>query len=124
MDPDIPELPIPLIPDNLRMHELEERMAPYLIGIELSADVQSSILASQTEIEKKVEAALVIDGFNPNTLLAKRGQIRGFLFDPRAKLLGEKTYLNYVKSIDHEGTRACIPYRRVVRAIQEYELFL
>lgn len=123
-DPDIPQLPIPLVEDYVRMRELEERMALYLIGIELSADVRNSILASQVVIEKKVEAALVSDGLNPNTILAKRGQIRGFLFYPRSRLLGDKTYLDYVKSIDHEGTRACIPYRRVVRAIQDSELLL
>ena len=122
--PLIPELPNPLIADYVRMRELEDRMAPYLIGVDLSDEVHTSILASQTVIEKKVEAALVSDGFHPNTILAKRGQIRGILFYPRAKLLSDKTYLDYVKSIDHEGTRACIPYRRVVRAIQDHELFL
>lgn len=94
--PLIPELPNPLIADYVRMRELEDRMALYLIGVDLSDEVRSGILASQTVIEKKVEAAS--DGFNPNILLDKR--VRGIIFYPRSKLLSSKTYLDYVKSLD------------------------
>jgi len=120
----IPELQHPLIPDEVRMRELETRLVANSIGMDLTPEKTVDIITSQAVIEKKVEAALVADGFRPATLLEKRDQLRGFLFYPRGTVLSQKTYLDHLKSIDWHGTRACIPYRRVVEAIRRSELFL
>lgn len=95
--PLIPELPNPLIPDAVRMRGLEERLSLYKVDAQLSTDEKGSVLASQTVIEKKVEAALVTDGMNSERILAKRGQIRGVLFYPKGKLLSPKTYQEHVR---------------------------
>lgn len=39
-------------------------------------------------------------------------------------LLTERTYRAYVTQIESNGTRESLPYRRVVRAVQNYDLFL
>lgn len=120
----IPELPYPLIPDDIRFQELNAKIALYLMDSPpLSGQEQREIILAQAFVEKKVEAALVMDGFNPQALVAKRGQIRSFLFYPKGRLLSERTYFNYVKSLDNEGTRNIIPYRRLVRAIDDSYIF-
>lgn len=88
--PLIPELPNPLIADEVRMWELYCRLA--LHGSELSPESLDHILASQAVIENKVEAALVADGFHPNLLIENRDKVRGFLFYPRGTVLSHKTY--------------------------------
>lgn len=75
-------------------------------------------------IERHVEAALVMDGLDPQTILAKRDEIRGFLFYPHGKLLSSNTYHHYLQTIDLQGTRACMPYRRVIKALHNLDLLL
>lgn len=73
---------------------------------------------------ERVEATLVNDGFSPDAVLNKRHQIRGFLFYPGGTSLSEKTYISYVRSLDTSGTHASVPYKRVIQAIENQDLYL
>lgn len=81
-------------------------------------------MEAQAVVERAVEAALVHDGFSPLSILAHYREIRGLLHSPRGEPLSERTYHAYVTQIREEGTRQSIPYRRIVRAIQRYEILL
>lgn len=94
------------------------------ISKNLTSQEWGSIIAAQAAVEERIEAALVRDGFNAEAILAKRHQVRGFLFYPSGTSLTEQTYVNYVKSIDCHGTRACVPYKRVIQAIRQHNLSL
>src|ERR1043165_8123446 len=54
-------------------------LAPILIPM----DISSFFLFKQVTLEKKIEAALVDDGYPRERVLEKRHAIRGFLFYPR-----------------------------------------
>lgn len=103
---------------------MDSRLALNSFGNELPTNIQTDIISAQTVIEKKVEAALVADGFNPNSIVENRHQIRSVLFYPRGTVLSRKTYINYVKHLDSHGTRASIPYRNIKKALDNCELFL
>lgn len=122
--PVIPELANYLLPIEERQRELAQRLSINSISKNLTSREWGSILAAQVVVEKRIEAALVSDGFNAESILAKRHQVRGFLFYPGGTSLTEQTYVNYVKSIDSHGTRACVPYKRVIQAIRQHYLFL
>ncbi|CDP17410.1 unnamed protein product [Coffea canephora] len=123
--PLIPELPNPLIPDDVRMEELEKKFSFYtMIDKKCKLEDQQEILASQIVIEKRVEEALVSDGFNSERILAKRSDIRSFMFYPHGKLLSKNTYLQHAWSIDNLGTRDSVPYERVIKAIKSCSLSL
>lgn len=83
-----------------------------------------SIIYAQAIVERDVEAALVDDGFRPNSILARYTEIRGVLHSPQGELLTERTYNSYVTQIRERGTRQSVPYRRIIRAIQNDDLFL
>lgn len=122
--PLIPELPNHLIPMGERLRELGDRLSINSLSKSLTPKEWGSIIAAQAAVEEKIEAALVQDGYNAQAIIAKRHQIRGFLFYPSGTSFTEHTYLHYVKSIDNHGTRACVPYKRVIQAIQLHHLFL
>lgn len=122
--PLIPELANHLIPIEERMRELGHRLSINSICKNLTPKEWGSIIAAQAAVEEKVEAALVRDGFNAEAILAKRHQVRGFLFYPGGTSLTEQTYVDYVKSIDNHGTRACVPYKRVIQAIRQHNFSL
>ena len=77
-------------------------------------------------LERRIEAALVQDGYNPHRIIMQRHEIRGILFNhpTRAVALSERTLDAYINQIEINGTRQSIPYRRVVRAIQNLNLSL
>lgn len=83
-----------------------------------------SILDSQMIVERAVEAALVEDGYTPDSILLKYREIRGILHSPQGELLNPRTYSSYVTQIMEHGTRESVPYRRILRAIQNFDLFL
>lgn len=83
-----------------------------------------SIIYAQAIVERDVEAALVDDGFRPNSILARYTEIRGVLHSEQGELLTERTYNSYVTQIRERGTRQSVPYRRIIRAIQNDDLFL
>ena len=122
--PLIPELANHLIPIEERQRELAHRLSINSICKNLTPQEWGSIIAAQAVVEERIEAALVRDGFNAEAILAKRHQIRAFLFYPGGTSLTEQTYVKYVKSIDSHGTRACVPYKRVIQAIRQHNLSL
>lgn len=83
-----------------------------------------TIIDAQIRVEQYVESALVDDGFHPQSILAKYSQIRGLIHSPQGELLSERTYRSYVTHILENGTRESVPYRRIMRAIQNYDLLL
>lgn len=113
-----------LMPAQERMEELAHRLSINSITKNLSRNEWNGIIAAQIVVEESVEAALVDDGFPPDAILDKRHQIRGFMFYPQGTSLTEKTYASYVTSIDDFGTRASVPYKRVRKAIDNYDLFI
>lgn len=81
-------------------------------------------METQLQIEKYVEAALVTDGHSPGSVFdKKRHKIRGFLFYLGGTALSESTYAHHLKEIREYGTRQSVPYRRIMRAPHNYDLF-
>lgn len=122
--PLIPELANHLIPIEERLRELGHRLSINSICKNLTPKEWGSIIAAQAVVEERIEAALVRDGFNAEAVLAKRHQVRGFLFYPGGTSLTEQTYVSYVRSIDNFGTHASVPYKRVIQAIRQHNLSL
>lgn len=63
-----------MLPDVLRERELASRLNLSFIGRHSWADMRQfvSMVTKQTLIEKRVEAALVQDGFRPENILSQR----------------------------------------------------
>jgi hypothetical protein len=112
------------MPAQARMEELAHRLSINSINQNLSREEWGSIITAQIVVEESIEAALVDDGYPAAAILAKRHQIRGFLFYPGGTSLTEKTYVGYVRSIDNLGTNASVPYKRVIQAIRQHNLSL
>lgn len=123
--PEVPWLDPPLMPDALRRVELQQRLSVYFIGRHDAAHLPQFLgtLEKQVLLERRIEAALVQDGYNPHRIIMQRHEIRGILFNhpTRAVALSERTLDAYINQIERNGTR---PYRRVVRAIQNWNLSL
>ncbi|YP_008992388.1 hypothetical protein Salmi_Mp121 (mitochondrion) [Salvia miltiorrhiza] len=110
------------MPAQERMEELGHRLSINSLKKKWSREEWASIIAAQIAVEEKIEAALLDDGFSPDAILDKRHQIRGFMFYPGGTSLTEPTYVGYVRSIDNLGTRASVPYKRVIQAIENDDL--
>nr|YP_010520508.1 cytochrome c oxidase subunit 2 [Camellia nitidissima]UXP75798.1 cytochrome c oxidase subunit 2 [Camellia nitidissima] len=122
----IPELHPPLLPDMLRRVELQERLSLSFVGRNTAAHLPLflGILEKQMLIEKRVEAALIHDGYNPLSVLAKRHEIRGIIFYPRGTSLSEPTLSRHINQIQNWGTRESIPYRKIMGALRAYNISL
>lgn len=120
----IPELIQPLLSDEARRDELYHRHSLLNIGGNDNLRRMVSIIDSQARVERYVEAALVDDGYSPHSILSKYPQIRGLLHSPQGELLQPRTYSGYITQIEQNGTRESVPYRRIMRAIRNYDLFL
>jgi hypothetical protein len=125
---DIPRLDRPLITDRQRFIELQQRFSLYYLGRNRITDLAefAGRLERCVPIEKKIEAALVFDGYAPDRIRGQIGQIRPILFShpTRVLLLSEGTLERYLDEIQTNGTRQSTPYRRVVRAIRKHNLML
>ncbi|CAI8608498.1 unnamed protein product [Vicia faba] len=113
-----------LMPAQARLEELAHRLSINSIQKNLSREEWGSIITAQIVVEESIEAALVDNGYPAAAILAKRHQIRGFMFYPGGTSLTEKTYVGYVRSIDNLGTHASVPYKRVIQAIRQHNLSL
>lgn len=105
-----------MLPDVLRERELASRLNLSFIGRHSWADMRQfvSMVTKQTLIEKRVEAALVQDGFRPENILSQRHIMRGILFfNARGMAFSELTLNSYLNKIQRDGTRASLPYVRV-----------
>ncbi|KAL2322135.1 hypothetical protein Fmac_026514 [Flemingia macrophylla] len=105
-----PDLSLPLLDDNTRRAELDERAGFHFV--ELSEDKKDKVLNAQVQIERAIEKALLSDGYSRDELSQrnKRDEIRAFLFYPKGKLLSIKTYESYVKEVEF-GTHRSQPYK-------------
>ena len=124
--PVIPELNPPLMEEIVRRGELQQRLPLSFLGRnDLShLSLFLSILEKQIWLEKRVEAALVHDGYDPLSIFARRHEIRGFLFYPRGTSLSDATLTRHIRQIELDGTRESIPYQRIARAIRNHNLLL
>lgn len=119
-DPDVDH---PILDDNTRRAELDERAGFHLVG--LSEKDKKQILDLQEILDKAIEKALLSDGYSRDELnqLSKRNEIRGFLFYPKGKLLSLRSYQKYVEEVSF-GTHRSKPYRDLISAISASKLFL
>jgi len=117
----VPELERPLLPDIQRRAELQHRLSFYFIGRNEPRHLPLflGILEKQFLLEKRVEAALVGDGFPPQIVLARRSEIRNLLFNHPTRggaALSENTLNRYLGQVERDGTQQSVPYLRVLRA--------
>lgn len=121
--PDIPVLEQPLIPDDLRLRQLLVRLSPHSVVNQFSLQTIVDLVYQQAEVEKKIEASLILDGISPIHFFSELNDLRGFLFYSRGYPISAATLARYLRQITRLGTRQSIPYRRVKRAILNYQLF-
>jgi hypothetical protein len=124
--PNIPVLEQPLIPDSVRAAALYRRLTVMFFGQfdRVSLTTIVGLVDRQVLIEKLIEAALVHDGYHPARVASELNRIRGFLFYPQGTALSVATLSHYIRQIEQNGTRESTPYRRIFRAILNYEAFL
>lgn len=117
---------VPLLADEIRRQELLDRLTINSLakGEALSLEKGESIVGKQLLIEKKIEEALLSDGYERDSLLNKRHEIRGFLFYPQGKPFLETTYAKYLDRIMNHGTHRSLPYNRILDAIRNKNLSL
>nr|UHY40347.1 ATPase subunit 1 [Tylosema esculentum] len=120
--PDIPFLEQPLLPDNEREDELYRRFLANTWGEEPTRRRIEETIRLQSEVERRIEAALVADGFDPDQVLSNRHQFRAALFYPQGRALSIATYRIYLNNISRYGTRDTRSYQRLIRYIR-WDLF-
>lgn len=110
------------------LFEVQQRLSLYFIGRHDGAHLPQflSILEKQVLLEKRIEAALVQDGYNPHRIIGNRPEIREILFNhpTGSMLLSESTLNAHINQIERDGIRHSPPYRRILRKIQNRDLFL
>ena len=111
--PDIPVLEQPLLHDDLRRTQLSNRLATHSFVQQLPLNTIVDLVYQQAEVEKKIEACLILDGIPPMRFLYELNRLRGVLFYPRGTPLSPATLARYIQEIAQSGTRQSIPYRRV-----------
>lgn len=114
----------PLLSDEERRDNLYHRYLLLNLGGNDGLEPMSNILNAQIAVEKSIEEALVEDGFQPQSILQKYPQLRGLIHSPQGQLLRERTYRSYMAQIQENGTRESVPYRRIMQAIRNFDLFL
>lgn len=128
IQPHIPRLDPPLIGDRERFRELQEQFQLYYLGRNGITDLAkfAGRLERCIPIERNIEAALVLDGYDPGRIRGRISEIRGILFThpTRALLLSEQTLDRYLNEIETNGTRQSAPYMRLVSAIRNSNLIL
>nr|YP_010127565.1 hypothetical protein KQ602_mgp35 [Bougainvillea spectabilis]QPP04889.1 hypothetical protein [Bougainvillea spectabilis] len=123
-EPVAPEVFNPLISDEQRREELHSRLAINSIDKPLNPGVRDSIVERQVLIEKKMEKALLSDGYSRESVFNNRHQIRGLLFYPRGAPLSESTYRSYLHYMENFGTHRSKVYHRIMEAIYNNDLSL
>lgn len=114
----------PLQAEETRRKELMDRLSIHTLLLDRSEQWKDSIVDIQIHSEKQIQIALLADGHSLNSILAKRHQIRGFLFYPQGAPLSEKTYLSHLLMMENAGTHSSVPYKRIKKAITNFDLFL
>lgn len=128
IQPHIPQLDPPLIGDRERFRELQEQFQLYYLGRNGITDLAkfAGRLERCVPIERDIEAALVLDGYDPDRIRGRISEIRGRLFTHpnKALLLSERTLDEYLTEIRTNGTRGSRPYMRLVQAIRNSDILL
>nr|POE44795.1 hypothetical protein CFP56_79011 [Quercus suber] len=126
IQPHIPQLDPPLIGDRERFRELQEQFQLYYLGRNGITDLAkfAGRLERCVPIERDIEAALVLDGYDPDRIRGRISEIRGRLFTHpnKALLLSERTLDEYLTEIRTNGTRGSRPYMRLVQAIRNSDI--
>ncbi|OWM62588.1 hypothetical protein CDL15_Pgr000027 [Punica granatum] len=120
--PVIPQLEVPLIGDTSRIRVLYDRYLFLNFGGDDNLRRMVDMIDVQFIVERHIEAALVDDGYSPNSIIAEYRSIRGLIHSPRGRLMTQTTYNSYLTQIMREGTRESVPYRRVITAIRRLYL--
>ena len=121
----IPQLDPPLLSDEIRRGILYARYGLQNYGGDDGLGRMVSIIHSQMIVERSVEAALVADGFLPDSILQRYAGIREYLHSTRqGGLLTPETYQSYVTQIREHGTRQSVPYQRVLQAVRGSHILL
>ncbi|KAL6582644.1 hypothetical protein OROMI_004722 [Orobanche minor] len=94
----IPQFDQPLLSDAHRRNVLYQRYSVLNFGGNDSLACMVSIIDSQFIIERNMEAAVVDDGFRPQSILYRMTEIRGFIHSPAGDLLSSRTYQSYITS--------------------------
>nr|QXI86857.1 ATPase subunit 1 [Lactuca serriola]QXI86899.1 ATPase subunit 1 [Lactuca serriola] len=125
MPPAVP-IPEPLLPDQVRSNSLYQRylILDFGVGDPGNLERMVSIITNQVFIERSVEQALLQDGWGAGSILAQYTSIRGIVHTPQGRLLSPRTYESYVSQINEQGTRQSVPYRRIYRALNNFDLVL
>lgn len=123
-EPVSPEVDHPLLEDNHRRRELHDRLRINSLGRSYRPEELDSIVETQLQISKKIELALLSDGYSPESLINKRHQIRGVVFYPHGRPFSESTYSQYLYVMENHGTHRSLPYRRLMDAIYHLNLSL
>nr|YP_010930487.1 succinate dehydrogenase subunit 3 [Rheum palmatum]WKL06586.1 succinate dehydrogenase subunit 3 [Rheum palmatum] len=122
--PEVPTLEPPLIPDAARRAILYERIGPQAYVFQIPLETVVDLVYQQAEIERHIEACLIADGIPVGSLQQNVNGLRSVLFSPQGTLLSRATLARHLLEITRNGTRQSIPYRRVYRAIRNYDLFI
>ena len=124
-EPFVPEIPVldsPLFEDAVRRTQLYYRLGPHAVVNNLDLATIVDLVYQQAAVEKHLEAALIRDGISSIDLVAELNSVRCFSFYPHGAPGSAKTLSRYLRQITELGTRQSTPYRRIIRAIRDYEL--
>lgn len=114
----------PLIPDENRWQELNDRLGINSIARPIDLEVRDKIVDTQVLIEKKIEKALLSDRYSPQEILRERHKIRANLFYPHGAPLSMRTYQQYHNLMEKHGTHRTGPYCRLAEAIYQGDISL
>lgn len=124
LQPEDPFSYTPLIPDETRWQELNDRLGINSIARPIDLEVRDKIVDTQVLIEKKIEKALLSDGYSPQEILRERHKIRANLFYPHGAPLSMRTYQQYRNLMEKHGTHRTGPYCRLAEAIYQGDISL
>lgn len=72
------------------------------VGLSYRVEVRNSIVETQLQIDKNLEAALVSEGYLPRSVFDNRNRIRGFYFYPKGTALDESTHVDHLKQMQRQ----------------------
>lgn len=116
------EVKQPLMGDQQREGELEDRLNRHFIGTEINRIPFMDLIEKQLLIEKKMEMTLLNDEYTRERILANRFDIRECIFYKNGTPLKESTLDLYLKQIQNDPVDS-IPYRKIQKDINNYNLF-
>lgn len=116
------EVKRPLMSDQQRQRELEDRLNRHFIGKEINRIHYDDLIEKQLLIEKKIEIALLNDEYTRDRILANRYAIRESIFYKNGTPLKESTLNMHLKQI-YDDPKDNIPYNKILKGIRNFDLF-